>query len=66
MRVTVLTACVLTASCADIDGRTQPRRQITECPDGLVLICESQRPPARGGAEEDIPLYDHCRCEPIL
>ena len=39
--------------------------QITECPIGLVLICEDgkQQQPSRGGADEEIPQYDRGRCE---
>ncbi len=40
------------------------RDPIRECPVGMVLVCESrtQREPSRGGAEEEIPEYEYCRC----
>ena len=52
-------------ACANMDNGARPRRQITSCPPGFILICESQQPrtPSKGGAEEEIPLYDSCRCE---
>jgi hypothetical protein len=55
-------------ACADMNDGAQPRQQITSCPPGLVLICESrqQRELSKGGAEEEIPQYDFCRCEPVL
>jgi len=55
-------------ACADMNDGAQPRQQITSCPPGLLLICESrqQRQPSKGGAEEEIPQYEFCRCEPVL
>jgi hypothetical protein len=55
-------------ACADAGGGVQPPRQITSCPPGMVLICESrsQQEPSKGGAEEEIPQYDQCRCENVL
>jgi hypothetical protein len=52
-------------ACADMNNGAIPRRQITSCPPGMILICESrqQQTPSKGGAEEEIPLYDYCRCE---
>ena len=66
--LTMLFMGTVITACADTGSRVQPPRQITSCPPGLVLICESRQPqePSKGGAEEEIPQYDHCRCEPIL
>ena len=51
-------------ACADMSGPTQPRRQLTECPPGFVLICESREQElSKGGAEEEIPQFEYCRCE---
>ena len=69
MRVTRLQAVLvllpLLAACADA-GPTRQRAQITECPVGLMLVCESRsvQEPSRAGPDEDIPLYDTCRCVP--
>jgi len=64
----ILMAMIIATSntaCADMNNGAQPRRQITSCPPGMILICESrqQQMPSKGGAEEEIPLYDFCRCE---
>lgn len=61
----ILILSAMTASCANSGAPTGPRTQITSCPDGLVLICETgrQQLPSKGGAEEEIPQYDHCRCK---
>ena len=49
-------------SCATPDGKpTLQRRQVTECPDGMILICESDNPPSSGG-DEEIPGYERCYC----
>jgi len=65
--VTLMTMIVgtLTTACADMNDGVQPRRQVTSCPVGMILICESrqQQTPSKGGAEEEIPQYDYCRCE---
>ncbi len=55
----------LCAGCATSDEPRSPRRQITSCPPGQFLVCVSQTPrkPSEGGAEEEIPLYDRCRCD---
>jgi hypothetical protein len=55
----------LIVSCADTGGEVRPRRQITECPPGMVLICTSRQAPSEGG-DEEIPLYDHCYCRSII
>ena len=52
------------AACADSGGPSRPRPQITSCPVGMVLICESRQPPSKGGADEEIPQYERCHCEP--
>jgi hypothetical protein len=64
----ILMAMIVVASitaCADMNNGAIPRRQITSCPPGMILTCESrqQRTPSKGGAEEEIPQYDYCRCE---
>jgi hypothetical protein len=55
-------------ACADTGSGVKPPRQITSCPPGMVLICESRsrQEPSKGGAEEEIPQYDQCRCETNL
>ena len=53
-------ACL--GGCAGTDGPPRPRAQLTECPIGLVLVCESRQEPSKGGAEEEIPQYEYCRC----
>ena len=58
--------CASTTSCADSGAPKRPRPQITSCPVGLVLICESRQPLSKGGADEEIPQYERCRCEPEL
>jgi len=54
--------CALAASACNATGAR--RNPIRECPVGMVLVCESrsQREASRGGAEEEIPEYDYCRC----
>jgi len=62
----VLTALLVgmsLTSCATSNDPRYPRQQLTSCPLGLILICESRQPPSKGG-DEEIPLYDRCRCEP--
>ncbi len=44
-----LIALIVSASCADTGGNAKPRPQITSCPPGFVLICESRQPPSKGG-----------------
>lgn len=50
-------------SCAATDGNTRQRSPIRDCPPGFVLVCESREEPSKGGAEEEIPRYEYCRCE---
>ena len=38
------------------------RPQTTDCPVGMMLICEGRGQPTRGGAEKEIPNYDRCNC----
>lgn len=63
--LTALIVSAATASCAGTGAPDRPRPQITSCPEGMILICESykQQRPSKGGAEEEIPQYDRCRCE---
>ncbi len=63
--LTVLIVVTSLVACADTGGRLQRHRHVPSCPDGLILICESQQPPAKGGVEE-IPEYDRCYCESVL
>jgi len=43
-------------ACADMNDGVQPRRRITSCPPGEILICETRRQElSKGGAEEEIP-----------
>ncbi|MDX1405452.1 MAG: hypothetical protein R3192_12980 [Woeseiaceae bacterium] len=51
------------ASCAATDGNTAQRSPIRDCPPGFVLVCESREEASKGGAEEEIPPYEYCRCE---
>ena len=53
---------IATVSCTDMGGPSQQRRQITSCPPGEVLICTSNQPPSKGGADAS-PLYERCYCE---
>lgn len=62
----MLIICLSSISCAEMDGSARPRRQIAECPIGMILICESNQAPSSGGAEEEIPQYDYCRCQSAL
>ena len=68
--VTVAAMLVSTSitACADMNNGVRPPTQIMSCPPGLVLICESrqQRELSKGGAEEEIPQHEFCRCEPVL
>lgn len=63
--LTALIICTSLVACADKGGRLQRHRHVPSCPDGLILICESQQPLAKGGAEE-IPEYERCYCESVL
>ncbi len=54
-------ACVLVSSCAGSNEQTTPRRQTVECPRSMMLICEGQGEPSKGG-DEEIPGYDRCYC----
>jgi hypothetical protein len=62
----ILILSAMTVSCANSGAPSGPRPQITSCPEGLVLICETgrQQQPSKGGADEEIPQYDYCRCKP--
>ena len=53
---------VALAGCATTSGSDLQRRQTTDCPNGLMLVCEGRGEPSRGGAEEEIPQYDRCVC----
>jgi hypothetical protein len=62
-KIIPILVCVLAISaCAAPSG--PGRNPIRECPVGMVLVCESrtQREASRGGPEEEIPEYEHCRC----
>lgn len=63
--IATLVLAAASVSCADTGDNVRPRPQITSCPEGLILICESGRPQqaSKGGPEEEIPQYDRCRCE---
>ena len=66
--VMALFICTAITACADTGSGVKPPRQITSCPPGMVLICESrsQQESSKGGAAEEIPQYDKCRCETVL
>ena len=51
------------SSCAGTGGPVRSEPPITSCPPGFVLICESRQKASKGGAEEEIPKYEHCRCK---
>jgi len=57
-----IVATLITA-CANINQSAEPARKITDCPPGQYLICETRQPLSKGGAEEEIPEYEFCRCE---
>ncbi len=64
--VTVAAMLVSTSitACADMNDGVQRRPQITSCPPGEILICETRRQElSKGGAEEEIPQFEFCRCE---
>ena len=63
--LTALIVCTPIVACTGMSDRVQPRRQITSCSPGQVLICTSQQPLSKGGADE-IPQYEHCYCETNL
>ena len=54
----------LVSACGTSSGTR--RSQITDCPIGMVLICETRREQelSRGG-DEEIPEYEHCYCEQV-
>jgi len=60
---TVAVIAVLIAACADMSQSAKPARKITSCPPGQFLICETTQPLSKGGAEEEIPEYEYCRCK---
>jgi hypothetical protein len=53
----------LTLSCADMSQSAKSARKLTSCPPGEYLICETTQPLSKGGAEEEIPEYEYCRCK---
>ena len=55
----------LLASCASTGETPRPPRQITSCPPGEVLICESREPPSTV-SDEEIPAYERCYCRSPL
>lgn len=50
------------SACANMNQSAKPARKLTSCPPGEYLVCESRQPPSKGGAEEEIPEYEYCRC----
>ena len=62
--ITMMLALYLVSACAASTGTR--RSEITDCPVGMVLICETRKDQelSRGG-EEEIPEYEHCYCEQI-
>ena len=65
-RTAILVICTslsILAGCASSGGGSDLQRpQTSECPVGMMLICEGRGEPSRGGAEEEIPNYDRCIC----
>jgi hypothetical protein len=53
---------ILISACANMSQSAKPTRKLTSCPPGKYLVCESRQPPSKGGAEEEIPEYEYCRC----
>jgi hypothetical protein len=54
---------IVIAACANMNQSAKPARKITSCPPGEYLICETTQPLSKGGAEEEIPEYEYCRCK---
>jgi hypothetical protein len=48
----------------DTSDRVLRRRQIAECPPGMILICESQKP-APDARDEESRQYERCYCRNI-
>jgi len=59
----VLMISILISSCSNVNQSAKPARKLTSCPPGEYLVCESRQPPSKGGAEEEIPEYEYCRCQ---
>ena len=62
--ITTISALVLVGGCETSSGTR--RSEITECPIGMVLICETKRDRdlSRGG-DDEIPEPERCYCEQI-
>lgn len=56
-----LALSILLSSCTTTEGNNLQRRQVTECPGSMVLICEGSNKPSSGG-EEETPVYERCYC----
>lgn len=63
MQLVILLVATWISSCADTGGMVRREPPIQSCPPGFVLVCESRQEPSKGGAEEEIPKYEYCRCE---
>ena len=60
-------ASILAACASSSSDPQRARQQITSCPPGMVLICTSNEPREPSSASDDeIPLYDQCRCEQAM
>jgi hypothetical protein len=58
----VAVAIISLSSCSNINQSAKPARELVSCPPGQYLVCETQQPLSKGGAEEEIPEYEYCRC----
>ena len=64
---TLITAIVVLSVASGCGTSSGTRRsEITDCPVGMVLICETRNDQelSRGG-DEEIPEYEHCYCEQV-
>jgi hypothetical protein len=59
----IVLSCIAACTAPERNPELQ-RRQVTECPDGMILICEGSNSPSRGG-DEEIPGYERCYCRLI-
>lgn len=54
---------LLTSSCGTNKAPAQPRRQITSCPEGMLLICTTNKQEPSKGGDDEIPQYERCVCQ---
>ena len=61
-RTAITVVCSLIAACSNVNQSAKPAREVVSCPPGQYLVCETRQPLSKGGAEEEIPEYEYCRC----